>query len=109
MSDVSAWFNEWLGTTAPGSRFVYHEGYLHEDRSLDRTLSTYAIFILAAENAGLVHLVQRRTDNGFQYIVVRSQAEAAKLVADDTKIDPHWVTEYGGLRSPRASNKRKVA
>lgn len=79
-------FNQWLNRARVGERYVYHVGYLPRDRSktveVPITRGEYhrvvvnkgpvhemATLVMIAAESGLVHLVQRKLQDGrYQYI-----------------------------------------
>jgi hypothetical protein len=77
----AAAFARWLAEAPPGAVATYHRGHLAADRSPGSALSEHqrtrlarlAGEALAAAEAGLVHLVQRRqTAGGFAYLAVKA-------------------------------------
>jgi hypothetical protein len=71
----------WARGAGPGTRIIYHEGFLLEDREGDNRLAAnriantaYALYL-----QGLVELVQTRKGPGlFAYQAVRRKAEPSK-------------------------------
>ena len=63
---TAAAFADWLAAAKPGARVEYHRGLLAWDREgmAGLPLDLLADAALAASDAGLVHLVQRRHGEG---------------------------------------------
>jgi hypothetical protein len=53
-------FKTWARTAKPGDTCVYHDGYLAYDARGDSELTGLASVVLAAAQARLVHLTQKR-------------------------------------------------
>jgi hypothetical protein len=79
-----AGFRAWLRRAAPGERLIYWRGVLARDRAsgspleerVRARLDRLATAVLAAADAGLVHLVQRRcADDHFDYIATRANSD----------------------------------
>ena len=58
-------FDRWVKNAAPGDAVVYHTG-----KHASGALCRHAVDL---SEAGLVSLVQRRTDHGFQYEAQRTK------------------------------------
>lgn len=72
-----ALFLSWLSQAQPGNRITYHTGFLAIDRSVfvkglpvkeKETIGRLADCALKLADRGLVHLIQRRVKDGYEYI-----------------------------------------
>lgn len=59
----------------PGTRIVYHRGELATARGSHRAVHARAKRAAALAAIGRVHLAQRRTPNGFEYLMIVRAAE----------------------------------
>lgn len=62
-------FQTWFKTAVKGARFIYHRGWhLGSEGETSFELKKAALFM---SDNGYVHLFQRRTPTGFEYIAER--------------------------------------
>jgi hypothetical protein len=74
--EIASWEYErvckWLKQSAAGYKRTYHLGYLIYDRVTDLTAHNLGILMAWSQVKGLVHLTQRRSAVGCEYIATRT-------------------------------------